>query len=150
MLIRLFGFCVHLRDGSVPQQRSQCVHGEELIMVPTDLHIKHFLNMVTRVSNKATIELSSFFFFLTLQKLRMVQLLHCFHKWHKVKFFPHTPALPSFSVLEECQCMECVLVDANCTIHTHTHILTHTQPHPILLKPIHSPTGIVICGDKIV
>lgn len=66
----------------------------------------------------------------------MVQLLNCFHKWHKVKFFPHTPALPSS---DECQWMP-----------TAQH--KHTQPHPILLKPIHSPTGadIVIYRDKLV
>lgn len=38
-------------------------------------------------------------------KLRMVRLLHCFQKWHKVKFFPHTPALPSSNILQECQQM---------------------------------------------
>lgn len=36
--------------------------------------------------------------------------------------------------------------------HTHSHTLTHTQPRPILLTPIHSPAGtdIVICRDMIV
>lgn len=35
----------------------------------------------------------------------MVRLLYCFQKWHKVKFFPHTTALPSSNVLQECQQM---------------------------------------------
>ena len=57
----------------------------------------------------------------------MVRLLYCFHKWHKVKFFPHTPALPSSNVLEECQPMECVPVNANCKTHTHTYTHLGTQ-----------------------
>lgn len=121
------------------QRRRDHMPGEEFVLFLSDLRLKKpWLPQSVTKQPKISVKV---------QKNKKVKCLKSL-KWcdcytvSKVKFFPHSAALPSSNVLQECQRMECVPVDANCRALppslSRSHTLSPSYPspffHPVILS----------------